>query len=56
MNTVTIYTNREDAEQLAVILLRAEVNYNVEFYQDHDKNEIGFLFTVTEPVDEWMTE
>lgn len=56
MNTVTIYTNREDAEQLAVILLRAEVTFTVELYRDADKGESGFLFTVTEPVDEWMAE
>ena len=57
MNTVTIYTNREDAEKLAVILLRSEAPYSVELCQDHDKGESGFLFTVSESEEEdWLKE
>lgn len=44
MRTVTIYTNSEDAESLAVILLRAEVTYSVE--KCNADGEYGYLFTV----------
>ena len=43
MHTVSIYADREDAEKLAVILLRAEVSFYVEHCCDG-----GFMFTVSE--------
>lgn len=46
MNIVTIYADNDDAENLAVILLRAEVRYSVERYDDDTDH--GFLFTVYE--------
>lgn len=46
MNIVTIYADQEDAEKLAIILIRSENNFTAEKY-DHD-NDHGYLFTVTE--------
>lgn len=46
MNTVTIYADQEDAENLAIILIRSGNSFNAEKY-DHD-NDHGFLFTVYE--------
>lgn len=46
MNIVTIYANNEDAEKLAVILIRAEVRFSVERYDDEQDH--GYLFTVSE--------
>lgn len=43
MHTVRIYTDKNDAEKLAVILLRSEVNFYVEHCCDD-----GFMFTVSE--------
>jgi hypothetical protein len=49
MNTVTIFTNKEDAEKLAVILLRSENTFHVELYEGEDGS--GFLFTISEEID-----
>lgn len=46
MNTVPVFTNYEDAEKLAIILIRAEVDYEVEKYDDDTDH--GFLFTLIE--------
>lgn len=46
MNTVTIYADQEDAENLAIILVRSENTFTAEKY-DHD-NDRGYLFTVIE--------
>ena len=46
MNIVTIYADCEDAEKLAVILLKSENSFSVE--RCDDGNDHGYLFTVTE--------
>ena len=51
MNITTIFVNNEDAENLAVILIRAEKNFYVEKCLSVDGN--GFLFTISgDEVDE----
>lgn len=46
MNTVPIFVDNDDAEIFAVILIRSEVTYEVEKYDDDIDH--GYLFTVYE--------
>ena len=51
MNVVTLFANSEDSEQLAKILIRAEVNFSCEVYKNAEDGEYGYLFTVSEQDD-----
>ena len=48
MNIVNIFTKFDDAESLAGILIRAEVNFSVEVLKEVD-GKWGYMFTVSEP-------